>query len=271
MWRNQNVEPAQELNNLPAIQFTSGPLAWNVLPIRKTSIELGRDDQNDIAILDSTVSRHHARIRFSESRSTWIIECISLTSMITVDQQPIQRGILQHESVVVLGRDCSFIFLLPPPLQKLSSTELAAPLPASSELHPSHNTPDDVSLLSTIIVRNVPSLIISSNIHSNQQVYALKKGIQAFTIGRDPSSDIVIDERVVSSLHAQIIRESGNLVLIHPHPTREKTTNGLLYQGRHIHGNEHFRKILVSGDVFSIGHEHGTLITLTYNEGTHIS
>src|SRR6266446_2158695 len=106
----------------------------------------------------------------------------------------------------------------------------------------------------------IPSLEISSNIHADKQSVLLTK--QVINIGRDPSNDIVINELVVSGFHAQIVREGNQLILVHPHPTRQSTLNGLFYQGRHIAGNEQFRKPLARGDIFRIGDEHGTLVTL---------
>ena len=112
----------------------------------------------------------------------------------------------------------------------------------------------------------IPSLEISSNINREKQTHPLNK--QVINIGRDPSNNIVIDEPVVSGFHAQIVREGNQLILVHPHPTRQSTLNGLLYQGRHIAGNEQFRKPLARGDLFRIGDEHGTLVTLTFNDGS---
>ncbi len=111
-----------------------------------------------------------------------------------------------------------------------------------------------------------PSLEISSNVHPGKQNYPLTK--QVINIGRDPSNDIVIDEPIVSGFHAQIVRDGNQLILVHPHPTRQSTLNGLLYQGRHIVGNEQFRKPLARGDIFRIGDEHGTLVTLTFDDGS---
>jgi ABC transport system ATP-binding/permease protein len=112
----------------------------------------------------------------------------------------------------------------------------------------------------------VPTLEVSTNVDNERQPYPLTKPV--INIGRDPSNDIVINRPTVSGFHAQIVRDGNQLVFIHPHPDRGKTLNGITYQGRTIAGTEQFRKPLARGDVFRITDEHGTLVTLTYNDGT---
>ncbi len=127
--------------------------------------------------------------------------------------------------------------------------------------------PDGISPLLTQAVPgpgSIQSLEISSNIHHERRPYALNKPL--ITIGRNPANDIVIDEPVVSSFHAQIVREGDRFIFVHP--AQQRTLNGLIYQGNHIAGEQQFRKPLERGDVFRIGDEHGTLVTLTYNDGS---
>lgn len=113
----------------------------------------------------------------------------------------------------------------------------------------------------TQIAYNLPSIKVSSNIHNTRQSYPLTK--EVMNIGRDASNDIPIEDgNIVSSLHLQIIRQNGQFALIHPHPDRPRTLNGLLYQGRAIHGDEPFRKTLTNGDIFRIGDENGTLFSI---------
>ncbi|HAH00382.1 MAG TPA: ABC transporter ATPase, partial [Ktedonobacter sp.] len=64
------------------------------------------------------------------------------------------------------------------------------------------------------------------------------------------------------------VRQGHQLILVHPHPDRERTLNGLLYEGHKIRGDESFRKPLAEGDLFRIGNEHDALITLTYHDGS---
>lgn len=112
----------------------------------------------------------------------------------------------------------------------------------------------------------VPSIEVSSNVHAEKQTYPLNK--QVINIGREPSNDIVINELVVSGFHAQLVQEDNQFTLVHPHPSRAKTLNGLFYQGRHIAGDQPFRKALTRGDIIRIGDEHGTLVTLAFNDGS---
>lgn len=114
----------------------------------------------------------------------------------------------------------------------------------------------------------IPSLEVSTNTDHVKQVYPLSPNQQIFDIGRDPSNTIVIDRPTVSGFHAQIVREGNRLFLIHPHPKRGHTVNGIDYQGHTIAGNESFRHPLMRGDVFRISDENGTFVTLAYNDGS---
>ncbi len=114
----------------------------------------------------------------------------------------------------------------------------------------------------------IPSLEVSTNTDHEKHVYPLPPNRQVFDIGRDPANTIVINRPTVSGFHAQIVREGNDLVLIHPHPNRGKTLNGVTYQGRTVGGTEQFRHVLRRGDVFRISDQNGTFVTLTYNDGS---
>lgn len=136
---------------------------------------------------------------------------------------------------------------------------------------PLANLPDpsqrpDETAIAPLSTLGIPSIEVSSNTSSEKKVYLLDKPI--LNVGRNASNDIVIQDRIISGLHLQIVREGNQFILIHPHPERDKTLNGLLYQGRKIRGDESFRKPLTRGDLFRIGDENGSLVTLTYNDGS---
>jgi ABC-type multidrug transport system ATPase subunit/pSer/pThr/pTyr-binding forkhead associated (FHA) protein len=282
-----SLEAEQKVVSGVAIRFLSGPLADRTITIQKPVTEIGRDGQNDVVVPDQRVSRRHARILWQNG--SWTIENLSQSSFVAVNQQRVQQGALQYDSVVSLGENTSFMFLVQshgsqfPPL--LPGTQPALPYfqtpqfpfkppeaPVPERRLPG-NVPSNASPSGTILAPvseiGVPSLTVSSNIHSEQQVHTLNK--QTLSIGRDPENDMVIGEPMVSAWHAQIVREGNELFIVHPHPLRGKTLNGLWYQGQHILGDQQFRKKLVNGDIFRIGDEYGTLVTLTYDSGAGIS
>jgi ABC-type multidrug transport system ATPase subunit/pSer/pThr/pTyr-binding forkhead associated (FHA) protein len=110
----------------------------------------------------------------------------------------------------------------------------------------------------------VPVLEVSDNTTGQRRRYPLDQKV--LNIGRDPTNEVIINEPCVSGQHLQLVRDGQQLTLIHPHPARTRTTNGLLYQGRKIRGDEAYRRVLAPGDVFRIGDESGTLVTLTYRD-----
>ncbi|HLW01758.1 MAG TPA: FHA domain-containing protein [Ktedonobacterales bacterium] len=146
--------------------------------------------------------------------------------------------------------------------------EAAAPTPqAEPPRSPTSMVPrPSQTLVASSLLLGLPSLEVSSNTSERRKSYVLDKKI--INIGRDVTNDIVIEDQSVSGLHLQVVREGQQLVLIHPHPERQHTANGLLYQGRKIRGDESYRHTLARGDVFRIGDEQGTLVTLSYQDGS---
>ena len=259
-----------------AIRFLGGPLAGQTISLSLSSTTIGRDRQNDIVLRDQRISRQHARIR--QQDGVWTIENLSQINSIAIDQQQAARATLQHNSVVDLGGEISFVFLIrqsSPDISQLP-TVTRTPNPPDLSVSPSASpgmplfsllSPSDTIIAPEVLIRGgKPSLTVSSNIHSRVQTYLLEK--ERYNLGRDSQNDIVISEPTVSAWHAQIVREGETLFFVHPHPTRGRTKNGLWYRGQLIAGDQVFRKPLERGDIFRIGDEHGTFITLTYDDGS---
>jgi ABC-type multidrug transport system ATPase subunit/pSer/pThr/pTyr-binding forkhead associated (FHA) protein len=158
----------------------------------------------------------------------------------------------------------------PPPV---SGSVFPAPPPALSTTTSLRHTlapalrPDETQI-ATASALGLPSLVVSSNAYDDKKTFMLDKPV--INIGRDATNEIIINDRIVSGQHLRIVRQGNQFVLIHPSPAnqRQRTLNGLLYQGRKIRGDEQFSKPLTNGDIFRIGDENGSLITLTYNDGT---
>src|SRR5450432_3175762 len=102
---DQTVQSASEA----AIQFLNGPLAEQIISIQKAEYFIGRHEQNDAVVFDPKVSRQHARIFYQDG--SWIIENLSQNGSIFIDQERVQKQALQHNVVVHLSENTSFIFL----------------------------------------------------------------------------------------------------------------------------------------------------------------
>ncbi|HEY0756968.1 MAG TPA: FHA domain-containing protein [Ktedonobacteraceae bacterium] len=292
-----------------AVRFLNGPMADQIIFLRKPVTTIGRDRQNDIVVLDPTVSRQHARIRWSGD--DWIIENLSQHSSLTLENQRVQQGNLGHQYAVRLGTTVRLVFLLKQPGTELAAEKTQAisepqvsgasivsvdtqgqvsqiptvsvdaraqvsQIPTVSVDAQPQRSPQSLAQASageTVMVRlaptNVPALIVSSNIQSERQVYDLIDPV--INLGRAANNTIVVDNPIVSSEHIQLVRDGAAYVLVHPHPKRQQTLNGLWYQGQHILGDQQFRKQLLPGDIFRIGDEHGSLISLTYDAGVETS
>ncbi|GAC1342261.1 MAG: FHA domain-containing protein [Ktedonobacteraceae bacterium] len=260
------------------ITFLKGSLVGQTFPINKPVTTIGRHVSNDIFIPDPHVSRYHARLLRNEQ--SWSIENLSQSSSITVDQKPIQQGAIRNKSEVDLGGDTSFLFSFTLDDEQLESTRLATPSSTSisSPASPTHEavlistgpepSPPPVARteIASFSALGIPSLEVTDNTTGVHKKYPLAQTI--INIGRDHTNDIVIDDPIVSDFHLQIARQNNQWVLIHPQPGQQQTRNGLLYLGNKLRGNQPFQKPLMRGDVFRIEDEHGTLITLAYNDGS---
>ena len=283
---SQNPVPAGD-----SVRFLTGPLAGSSFPLVKSIITIGRDASNDIAIVDDpSLASYHARLIWQQGG--WSIEKHPSAESVTVNQQQAGDAPMRvpDAATIVLGEASTFLFsheaspddtlirITPLSLEDASSTTSLlsheeTPRPGASPTIPSllktslkglAQNPDQTQIapLSTI---GIPSLEVSNNTSSDKKTVALDKPI--ITVGRDPTCDIMISERTVSSLHVQIVRQGNQFILLHPHPERHATLNGLLYQGRKIRGDEMFRKTLEHGDIFRIGDENGSFVTLMYHDG----
>ena len=281
------METVNSQPTLASIKFLTGSLAGNTYQITKPKITLGREPANDIVLSDSSVSRHHARITLNNG--TWTITKLARQNTVIVNHRDVQQSAINDRDTIGLG-GTSFLFQTNVgaphvPHAPQANPPKVAPTPASFTPQQSFQDAPPPPLASFVAqqpapaqrqnkatpsgtepVHDVPSLEVTSNTHAEKTPYPLTK--QVINIGRHPSNDIVINENVVSAYHAQIVREGNQLIFIHPHPQQPRTTNGLLYQGRRIPGNEPFRKPLERGDIFRIGDEHGSLVTLSYYDGS---
>ncbi len=266
------MQTDEAIQNAGSVRFLTGPLKGNTYPITRQIITLGSDTSNDIVIRnDPGVTPFHARLLWKNG--AWHIEKHPQAGLIILNKSAINEGILNDHALVELGKDTSFLMLIHHETPKARVEKQQVPV--TSPTKPAADAAQlavppvqrlDQTAIAPLSSLGIPTLEISSNAFNNRQVYVLDK--QVTNIGRSSSNEIAIPDRCVSAQHIQIIREGSQLVLVHPHPDREKTLNGLLYQGQKIRGDAHFRKVLTHGDLFRIGNENGTFVTLTYHDGS---
>ncbi len=278
-----------------SITFLTGPLAGQTLLIEKSEITLGRDLENDIVVsADRRVSRRHARLRWTDAG--WHIENISNGNTIRVNGESVTSATLPLGATVGLGELTTFTVhaadattpseagdtvdaansvtsTLPKAEAEIEAERKQASLvtsPPAFATEVASAAPQATRVDATQVARldeiGLPSLDVTSNTRDGKHTYQLIKSV--INVGRDAANDLVINDRIISGQHVRIVREGNEYTLVHPHPDRTSTLNGLLYQGRKIRGDEHFTKTLARGDVFRIGDENGTVVTLTYHDGS---
>lgn len=285
----------QQMLSSVSIQFLSGPEQGQTFSLTRQYTAIGREpSQNDIIPTDLTISRTHAQI-ISMNGNVSIKNVSFNDNNLTVNQQKVlsnQQQKLSDGDIVGIGQSTTFrVFILPaasagmsgqrpavarsyqptPPPAGIGGSSIQPPPyppPPSGAWQQQSNKTERASQPGMSAIAAVPSFEVSTNTTTGKQIFQFPLNKPTITIGHDQGCDLCIKELIVSSQHFQIVRENNQFVIIHPHPAKQKTTNGLYYEGRHYKGEEPFRKVLTQGDVFRIGNEFGTLVTLTFNDGS---
>ncbi len=270
---------------LGSITFLTGSQTGKVFQITKPTLTFGREPTNDIVLSDPTISRHHAQITWANG--TWTLAKLASQNTVSVNSRDVQQTPLNNGDTVGLGTGISFRFqagiinksnpspaahnvVQAAPARQNPKPAVYPPVPPPPPpfVQNAHIPTQPASGADGTVGMTIPSLEVTANTDTEKKVYPLPLGKQIFNIGRDPSNDIVINRPTVSSFHAQIIREGNQLVIVHPHPQKGSTANGLSYNGQVYRGSTPFRKPLQRGDLFRIADEHGTFVTLAYNDGS---
>src|SRR6266487_3983217 len=250
-----------------AIKFLTGPLAGRTFSINKPITTIGRNSDNDIVVPDDQrVSRQHVRLLWNNG--SWFIEKYpQAASAVIVNRQSVQQAALSDGTAVGLGEDTSFLFLIHSSAQSSSGTIPRQPAsqPPFADFKP---TP-------TPIFRQSAPLSTPTGGSSVPMKRPDSTEIAQPLLRPDQTQLVPLSEMRVASLevtnNTSVEKHTYTLnqdVINHPHPDRQQTLNGLYYRGRKIPGDEPFRKPLTRNDIFRIGDENGTFVTLTYDDGS---
>ncbi len=95
---------------IPTLDAVAGPLRGSSFPLSSAEISIGRDPGNDIAILDSSISRRHCLIRREGRRYT--IKDLESRNNTFVNRVPVNERVLEFGDEIRVGNS---LFLLTDP------------------------------------------------------------------------------------------------------------------------------------------------------------
>lgn len=192
------------------------------IPIKAVT-RIGRRSENDLVLNDPDVSGRHARIRFEDS--AFLLEDLKSTNGTFLNGERISAPVrlATGSQIQVGGTQLQFVIGSSTPVQNLRMTSAGLP---EAPPPPSALPTDPVWGTLQIGAREIPLRMLVAN------------------IGRDPKTDIPLDDPTISFTHAQFVRQGSDSYL------RDLgSSNGTFVNGERIsvpHRLEH-------GDVITLG------------------
>jgi pSer/pThr/pTyr-binding forkhead associated (FHA) protein len=186
--------------------------------LAKASVTLGRAAINEIVLLDSRVSRHHARIDGGERGFTLVD--LGSTNGTYVNGRRVISSALVPGDLIKMG-DTTFRFE-----SGLPQTEPdIVPLDSEADLE---KTLCRTTFSTTLRDTEIPRFAI----HTAAKTWETPMTQEVLTVGRDPKSDIVLNLPMVSRHHARIERRGEAFIV------RDLgSTNGTWVGGQRIHAH----------------------------------
>ena len=200
-----------------------------VFELAKTSVVIGRAPENDIVLSGERVSRSHAGLEATEEG--WTIQDLGSANGTCVNGEKVEEATLEPGDLIRLGR---------------SEFRFESDAPAAGPEETVLDTPEDLeaTLLETRLEMTLndvalPRLVI----HTADKTWEIALEGDSLIIGRDPESNLVLDQPSLSRHHARIERV-GEAFLIRD----LQSANGTWLRGDRI--DEH---VLEDGDTVRIG------------------
>ena len=163
--------------------------------VSKSEISVGRGQTNDIVIMDSKMSRLHARFEFTAGGDVAVIDAGS-TNGVRVNGVKVERMEIKPGDIVQMGESQI--------RYEWSSEEDEGMTIIESELDLDRTVADFV--LPTVLNDTSEDRIVIYTPDKTWEVL-LNNKVDSLTIGRSANSDVVIEHPSVSRSHAQIVRD----------------------------------------------------------------
>ena len=163
--------------------------------VSKSEITVGRGQTNDIVIMDTKMSRLHARFEFTAGGEVTVID-IGSTNGVRVNGNKIDKALIKPGDVIQMGESQI--------RYERSSEEDEGMTIIESELDLDRTVADFV--LPTVLNETSEDRIVIFTPDKTWEVL-LNDKIDSLTIGRSANSDVVIEHPSVSRSHVQIVRD----------------------------------------------------------------
>ncbi len=209
---------SQQLFGILQIQISAG--GWDELPLSRPAVSLGRSTANQVILLDPKVSSQHAELTLG--RDGWQVSDLGSSNGTFLEGQRLQPG--THV-----------------PLQLGQTVRIGEFTLSIRQLHPNETPPP--SLGDQVSIQPKPQPGLAAYVRGQVQKFALDKA--TLVLGRRESSDIRIQDTLVSGRHARLERQGNTYRIVDT-----GSTNGLTYEGQRV--SQH---VLSDGDVLYIGQQ----------------
>jgi ABC-type multidrug transport system ATPase subunit len=207
----------------------------------RDSIDIGRSSAMQLQLNHPEVSRHHANlVKDGDFFTITDLDSTAGTWVNNVKLQPFVPQILQQGDLIRIGNF---------QLRVCNRGEIAAAVPPNQPKLAETATVPNLAAFETLAATPPTSPFLQVNTPQGTENFELKQN--SLIIGRDPTSDIVIDAGVVSGKHALIRRGEDGYEIVDM-----GSKNGITFGGRPLS-----QKKLEHGDVFYIG----TSITISFS------
>jgi ABC-type multidrug transport system ATPase subunit/pSer/pThr/pTyr-binding forkhead associated (FHA) protein len=204
--------------DLPARLVVSTPGGTRVFPLKKDSVTLGREGDNDIVVEAEAVSRHHAVLK--RRGPAFLITDLGSTNGLNVAGEPVKEKLLKPGDYVCIGHSVT--------LEYLGAEALAADMAAAAVAPAGMGGPGPA-------VFGAPGA-------PAQPVYEIREG-DSLVLGRGAQTGVHMAHPQVSVEHAEVQRQADQYVI------RDMGSSG----GTYVNGQLVSRQALRENDVIRIG------------------
>lgn len=237
--------------------------------LTKSEITIGREENVDVPIPATAVSRRHARLTLEGDQ--YFIEDLGSSNGTFINGEPLtKRRPLNSGDRIRLGQIINLVYEAPVVESHktavhsaesnktvVGSAEPGKTVMRAAPAQPAHVMKTMMGEVPIIQQNAGPRELIVTIAGGASQTYSLTH--TSYSIGRADSNDIIIPSQIVSSRHARLEQVNGGgyqLIVV------AEAKNPVLFEGRAIEGSH----VMHHGDIMRIGSmDPGVMVTINYH------